>query len=230
MDRLPIELCEIIALNLPFEAINTFARTCRRLAKLMFDRRDELALQFAKCEDFSLEFGIDMCVDSLPNGVRHGRITALWDTDYEFHVEYAFGEPSHWTIIDQEVDNYGMMYRGHVDTRIYIENVPDDCLSARLIIRTSTINHIMSCGSTCRDKEPDRPADYVLIKDRLPPQPFLVDGKLAFESVEEWGSKYMRDTGIVAVAPDIFWGDGLLGGVVEHFPGVDFEKCFGVTL
>lgn len=231
MDLLPIELCGIIVCNLPFDAINGLARTCRRLAKLVWDKRVDLA-------DAHVDTEVKYWQDAgrlytgrgfLPNDVRHGLSYMEWaEYEYTIQVCYVLGRPTHWSINDEVVE---WQYWGHVDTRVYLVNMGSGIRHMGVFIKTSTNKHFMTCSRT--------PGAQVMwqegrtdmeITDRLPPSPYFVDENIAVESIILWARKYMEDHNIVAIAPNILDSEKRLSAMIEYFPGFDFEKCFGITI
>lgn len=231
IDLLPLEICDTIITLAPFEALNRLARTCRRLAKLIFDRRIELANMHSiyKGVEWVRYPDVDGYRDFLPNGVNHGlTVMYWWNYDYEFRVHYMLGTPTHWSVIN---NGTSAQYWGHVNTRAYIMKMGDDLQCMALLIKTAGGNHGIICGRDLSDREYRRFGyGVIIIKDRLPPNPYLIDGNMAVESIVEWTCKYMDDHNITAIAPDLLNPGNELPVMIEHFPGVDFGKCFGLTL
>lgn len=233
MQDFPDEIISEIITHLDFFAVNSFARSCQRHARLAAKSALQIADKYVWNSDDNTSDSAGNCVDInsryLPNLVPHGRINFRYELGSGiFRIDYVLGVPTYWRAIDDD----GCAEWGYAMSPYYIEARNEDDFPGSLARMMLTDN--MSARCYRHDKTIIYgPAELLLghdcVIDTPSPASFVVDGDINLAEVEAWGGRvfqHMRSTW-----PDVkltnhiiraFDGEPkILKAILENCPGID---------
>lgn len=233
----PEEIIEEIAIRLPFEAVNSFARTCLATARVVSRVAVNIADRHAVFDHrhfddrFKADDGIDDLVvvsHKLPNGVPHGNISFIEYRTTLLRVTYQLGRPTYWRSTDADGD----CFWGHVLTPFYVISQTDDFSRMHAQLKIDG-DHTVTCarvGSTVIQKIID--AEDVILRelpsDLPPPATMHADGNICLEEMNLWGNRiiaYIRAHGIISPDTKILLEPPFMPQGTEMFADFVASQC-----
>lgn len=225
MQDFPDETISEIIGHLNFRAVNSFARSCSRHARLVAKSAVQIADKHIEhgdtihCQN-SVSHVINIYVGRLPNGVNHGRVEFREAGRLIFRVTYILGKPTYWRTM-----SFGSFRWGRVSSPYYVQSWDDDdFLGAEVCVNLSN-NFIISCEKYSRQTIYGSSHTF----DIVSPAPFIADGDINLAKIKKWGDRVLHH--MRAIWPDVepiehkiktFDNEPeITKAIFEHCPGIE---------